>query len=110
MKFCVVVTNDSITTSHFIDAYNITPSVTLIEIVQVRASYNFVLAAPIITTGVFDQEHQYSSIRCSRLELSDFRAQDVTEEQAMADPRLYVSGREGWAVIPISYGFQMELR
>lgn len=42
---------------------------------MVRASYNFVLAAPIITTGVFDQ--------------------DVTEEQAMADPRLYVSGREG---------------
>ena len=42
---------------------------------MVRASYNFVLAAPIITTGVFDQ--------------------DVTEEQVMADPRLYVSGREG---------------
>ncbi|CAJ1392126.1 unnamed protein product [Effrenium voratum] len=42
---------------------------------MVRASYNFVLAAPIITTGVFDQ--------------------DVTEDQVLADPRLYISGREG---------------
>lgn len=28
----------------------------LLDVVKVRASYNFVLAAPIITTGVFDQE------------------------------------------------------
>lgn len=42
---------------------------------KVRASYNFVLAAPIIMTGIFDQ--------------------DVTQQEAMADPRLYVSGREG---------------
>ena len=38
------------TRSHFVDANNITLSF------KVRASYNFVLAAPIITTGVFDQE------------------------------------------------------
>ena len=30
-------------------------------VVKVRASYNFVLAAPIITTGVFDQESLHIS-------------------------------------------------
>ncbi|CAE7573810.1 ALA3 [Symbiodinium natans] len=42
---------------------------------MVRASYNFVLAFPIITTGMFER--------------------DVEEEQVLANPGLYVNGREG---------------
>lgn len=42
---------------------------------MVRASYNFVLAFPIITTGMFEQ--------------------DLEEEQVLANPGLYVNGREG---------------
>lgn len=58
------------------------------------------LAAPIITTGVFDQELAPGPPGMPRAPgQTSYRAlQDVTEEQAMADPRLYVSGREGWDV------------
>ena len=70
----------------------------LLDVVKVRASYNFVLAAPIITTGVFDQESRNTCRDGFSWNLQSSTGtipQDVTEEQVMADPRLYVSGREG---------------